>query len=101
MDMKTPDGELLNPLPEAKTFEEIEAECLRLLKQHKTTRKIEHVGIVRTHRDCSGPNWTYGPLVPSPPTTAARREVDKIVKTVASRWVLPGLVGHVPDISHN
>jgi len=70
-----------------KTAEELERECLRLLRLNMTTREITRAGIVRTHPDGSGPNWTYGELFPAP-TRMGEIDADKIIATVAGRWAL-------------
>jgi hypothetical protein len=70
-----------------KTAEQLEQECLRLLRANMTTREIQRVGIVRTHPDGSGPNWTYGELHPEP-TQIGKYDADKIIAAVAGRWAL-------------
>lgn len=70
-----------------KTADQLEQECLRLLRSNMFTREIERVGIVRTHQTGRGPNWTYGELYPEP-TRLGMQEADKIVASVAGRWAL-------------
>lgn len=71
----------------SKTAEQIEQECLRLLRTNMFTREIEQVGIIRTQPTGSGPNWTYGEIHPEP-TTVGRGEADEIIASVAGRWAL-------------
>jgi hypothetical protein len=70
-----------------KTAEQLEEECLRLLRINMTTREITRVGIVRTHPTGRGPNWTYGELYPEP-TPLGKIDADKIIASVAGRWAL-------------
>lgn len=70
-----------------KTAEELEAECLRLLHANMTTREIQRVGIVRTHPDGSGPNWTYNELYPEP-TPIGKHDAHGIIASVAGKWAL-------------
>jgi hypothetical protein len=70
-----------------KTADQLEQECLRLLRMNMTTREIERVGIVRTHPTGTGPNWTYGELYPEP-TPIGKSDADAIIKSIAGRWAL-------------
>jgi hypothetical protein len=70
-----------------KTAEELEVECLRLLRINMTTRDIERIGIVRTHPTGTGPNWTYGELYPAP-TPLGEADAHRIIASVAGRWAL-------------
>jgi hypothetical protein len=81
-------GELLRPgeMP-LKTAEDLQRECLRMLKMNMTTREIERVGIIRTHPSGDGPNWTYSELYPEP-TPIGRSDADVIIMSVAGRWAL-------------
>jgi hypothetical protein len=70
-----------------KTADELEAECLRLLHATMTMREIQRVGIIPTHPDGSGPNWTFGELYPEP-TPMGLADATKIIASVAGRWAL-------------
>jgi hypothetical protein len=72
-----------------KTAEEIEQECLRLLRINMMTREITRVEIVRLHPKGTGPNWTSGKLHPEP-APLEKIEADGIIASVAGRWALAG-----------
>jgi hypothetical protein len=70
-----------------KTAEDLQRECLRMLKMNMTTQEIERVSIIRTHPSGDGPNWTYSELYPEP-TPIGKSDADMIIKSVAGRWAL-------------
>jgi len=70
-----------------KKAQQLEQECLRLLRLNMTTREIERIGIVRTKPLGTAANWTYGELYPEP-TSIGQADADKIIASVAGRWAL-------------
>jgi hypothetical protein len=80
------DGLTYGEMP-LKTAEQLEAECIRLLRMNVTTRDIQRVGIVRTKPKATEANWTYGELSPEP-TAMGRSDAAEIITSVAGRWAL-------------
>jgi hypothetical protein len=76
---------MVEKMPE-KTAEELETECLRLLRADMHTRDIHKVKIVRVRPPGDGPNWTWA-FEPEPPPIAMQH-ADEIVASVAGRWAL-------------
>lgn len=74
-----------------KTEEELEQECLRLLRVNMTTREITRVGIIRIDPPGDGPNWTLGELYPAP-SRIGSIDAGQIIASVAGRWALAGRV---------
>jgi hypothetical protein len=62
------------------TPEELEVECLKVLKYDPHTREITHVGIIRLHPEGSGPNWTFSELEPMPTAQGSQIARDLIAR---------------------
>jgi hypothetical protein len=76
-------GEML-----AKTAEQLEQECIRLLRANRSTREVQRVGIIAVQTIGTEPNWTYGEISPEPATSVGLSEADAIIASVAGRWAL-------------
>ncbi len=70
-----------------KSADELEQECLRILRGEPSTRDITSVKIVRLATKGSGPNWTHGTLEP-PPTPYGFSVAHELIAGVAGRWAL-------------
>jgi hypothetical protein len=70
-----------------KTADQIERECLRLLRVNASIRDVQRVTIVRIEATGTEPNWTYSSTYPEL-TAIGRSEADEIVASAAARWAL-------------
>jgi hypothetical protein len=77
---------MIEEMPE-KTAEELQTECLRLLRANASTRDVTFVGIIAINTSKTGPNWTYGEIRP-PLTALGIKEAHKIIASVAGGWAL-------------
>jgi hypothetical protein len=69
-----------------RTMDQLEIECLKVLKQDPHTRDIVHVGIVRLNPTGTGPNWTFSEVDPMPSTNGlqiARNLIAQVSGTYA------------------
>jgi hypothetical protein len=76
----------MEEMPE-KTAEELQAECLRLLRANGSTGDITYVGILAINTSKAGPNWTYGEIRP-PLTALGVKDAHEIISSVAGKWAL-------------
>lgn len=76
----------MEKMPE-KTAEELETECLRLLRANASTREATSVPIRRVRPYGDGPNWTWGAIEPPLPPIA-KKDADRIISEVSGRWAL-------------
>jgi hypothetical protein len=70
-----------------KTMEELEIECLNVLKRDPRTREIMRVGIVRLNPEGTGPNWTFSELEPMPSTNGLQIARD-LIATISGTYAL-------------
>ncbi len=70
-----------------RTAEELQAECIRLLKMDPSTRDIRYVGIIRLNPEGTGPNWTFGELDPMP-TPHGLAIATRLIASVAGTLAL-------------
>jgi|SRR5665213_1548480 len=80
------DGLRLGEMP-LKTAEQIEQECLRLLRMNWSTRDIRAIKIVAIETKGTEPNWTCLHVDPEP-TIVGIGEAREIIASVAGRWAL-------------
>jgi hypothetical protein len=77
---------MIEEMPE-KTAEELQIECLRLLRARASTRDVTYVGIIPTNLSKTGPNWTYGEIRPKL-TRFGEHEAHEIITGLAGKWAL-------------
>lgn len=70
-----------------KTAEELEIECLRLLRANASTRESVSVPIRRVRPYGDGPNWTWGAIDPPLPPIA-KKDADRIISEICGRLAL-------------
>jgi hypothetical protein len=66
------------------TADELEIECLKVLKRDPHTREITRVGIIALHPEGSGPNWTFSEPMPTPNGLQIARDlIARVAGTIA------------------